>query len=85
MSNLYIEVITSLQKLMLHPNFVAMCETWRKNRSESVMMRDVHDGQIWKDFLFYDGKLFLDLPYNFALHLNVDWFCTLNTLRESFI
>ena len=34
----------------------------------------MYDGQVWKDFLFYEGQPFLDLSYNFALLLNIDWF-----------
>ena len=51
-----------------------MCESWRKCASEDGIFSDVYDGQVWKDFLFYESQPFLDLPYNFALHLNIDWF-----------
>ena len=55
------------------PNFITKCESWRF-RSTSSVLRDVYDGQIWKDFMHYDGQPFLALPYNFMLSLNVDWF-----------
>ena len=33
---------------------------------------DVYDGNVWKDFLEYQGKPFLSLPFNFAFQLNTD-------------
>ena len=48
-------------------------ESWH-SRSTFDVLREVYDGQIWKDFMNYDGWPFLALPYNFMLSLNVDWF-----------
>ena len=52
------------------PNFIKKYESCHY-RSTSSVLRDVYDGQIWKDFLYYDGQPFLALPYNFMLSLNV--------------
>ena len=70
----YRSVISSLQEMILRPNFMAMCESWRENKAKENVFRDIHDGQVWKDFSHYDGKPFLHLPFNFGLHLNIDWF-----------
>ena len=69
----YQSLIRSLEIMLQHPNFITKCESWRF-RSTSNGLRDVYDGQIWKDFMNYDGRPFLALPYNFMLSLNVDWF-----------
>ena len=34
----------------------------------------MYDGQVWKDFLFYEALPFLAVPNNFAFQINVDWF-----------
>ena len=34
----------------------------------------MYDGQIWKDFLKYKGKDYLNAPRNLAFAINVDWF-----------
>lgn len=71
----YRSIITSLQELILQPHFLPMCESWRKNyNKEKDVFRDVYDGKIWKDFMIFDNKPFLELPFNLALILNVDWF-----------
>ena len=66
----YRSIIQSIQDLLLCPQFFQLCESWRKCASEDGIFRDVYDGQVWKDFLFYEDQPFLDLPYNFALLLN---------------
>ena len=42
--------------------------------SSDGVYNDVHDGKIWKEFASFHGKPFLSIPFNYALHLNVDWF-----------
>lgn len=69
----YQSLIHSLESMLQHPNFITKCESWRF-RNTSNVLRDVYDGQIWKDFMNYNGQPFLALPYNFMLSLNVDWF-----------
>ena len=38
---------------------------------------------MWKDFQVVDGQAFLSLPYNFALHLNIDWFQPFSRTQHS--
>ena len=70
----YKPVIQSIQELLLHPTFQSHCELWRDRCTTSNKLHDVYDGQVWKDFLEYEGKSFLSTPFNYALCLNVDWF-----------
>ena len=70
----YKSLIESLQHLLMQPKFVSRCEEWRHRNEKEDTFSDVYDGQLWKDFLIYDGKPFLSVPFNFALSLNVDWF-----------
>ena len=42
--------------------------------NSSGICSDVYDGSIWKDFQTVNDKPFFSLPFNFAFHLNVDWF-----------
>ena len=72
----YNSVINSLQEMLRRPGFVSNCELWRKSYTSinTGSYFDIYDGKIWHDFQSYDGVPFLSLPYNFALHLNVDWF-----------
>lgn len=38
------------------------------------MYADVYDGNIWKEFLEFEGKPFLSVPFNFGFSLNIGWF-----------
>ena len=67
-------IIASLQRLLLRPGFIELCESWRSNVADSGWYNDVYDGKMWNDFQHVDGRPFLSLPYNFALQMNVDWF-----------
>ena len=69
----YKSVVQSLKEFLIRPNFIEKCELWRRRHREGVYT-DVYDGRVWKDFLEYQGKPFRSLPFNFGLHLNVDWF-----------
>ena len=35
-------------------------------------LNDITDGQMWKNFIVYEGQPFLDLPNNIVLALNID-------------
>lgn len=70
----YKPIIQSLQELILRPTFISQCELWRNRKVTDGVLRDVYDGQVWRDFQEYDGKAFLSAPFNYALCLNVDWF-----------
>ena len=70
----HISLIESLQQFLLRPHFFTKCEQWRLREVKPGTLCDVYDGQVWRDFLDFDGKPFPSVPFNFALSLNVDWF-----------
>ena len=51
-----------------------MCEQWREREVADDIIADVYDGSIWKDFLNYKPKDYLDAPRNLAFAINIDWF-----------
>ena len=63
----YQSLIEQLKNRYNTPGFAAQCEQWR---SESNLLSDVYNGQVWKDFF----QPFLSNPYHLALSINVDWF-----------
>ena len=69
----YNGVIASLKRLMTRPGCLDCCESWRESRSDGFMS-DVFDGELWKHWLHFNGKPFLETPGNLLLLLNVDWF-----------
>ena len=70
----YQSLVTSLQQMLQRPEFFRKCEAWRCRSISNQLFADVYDGQIWKDFMYCDGRPFLAFPNNFMLSLNVDWF-----------
>ena len=70
----YHSVKNFLQEQLLRVEFTKKCELWRERDNIEGTYNDVYDGKVWRDFLQYDDKPFLSLPFNYALHLNVDWF-----------
>ena len=69
----YQSIQFSLQRFLLQPDFVKLCEQWRFCENGN-MLCDVYDGQLGKDFQCVSDKPFLAQPYNYAFTLNVDWF-----------
>lgn len=67
-------IINQVESLLKRPGIPEMCEQWRLRNVEEGVMADIYDGQIWKDFLCYKGKDFLNSPRNLAFRINVDWF-----------
>ena len=64
-----------LQKLLLRPGFVELCEQWRSRvNSTDNKISDIYDAQIWKDFQYIKGKSFLASPRVYAVMINIDWF-----------
>jgi hypothetical protein len=47
---------------------------WRSRKPEVGMLRDVYDGQVWKDFQSFNSKPFLSESGNYALMMNLDFF-----------
>ena len=60
--------------MLKRPGFPAKCEKWRVRGDSDDNYSDVYDGQVWKDFLKYQGNDFLNSPRSLAFALNVDWF-----------
>lgn len=62
--------------LVERPNFLSMCEQWRKRKEHipANTLADVYDGDVWLDFLGVKYHNFLNFPGNIVLSLNIDWF-----------
>ena len=73
----------SLSDMLQKPSFIEKCELWKQRTVSDGVYSDVYDGQVWKDFLNYDGVPFLSAPFNFGLHLNVDWFQPFDRTQHS--
>ena len=69
----YKSIIDSLQAMLVRPDFLRSCEKWRNRSVQEGVLEDIYDGLIWKEFMVYDRKPFLSVPFNFALSLNIDW------------
>jgi hypothetical protein len=70
-------VINALERLVTKPGFPQKCEEWREDAtSENLddIMTDVYQGKLWKDFAKFKNKDFLNLPRNYGLMLNFDYF-----------
>lgn len=67
-------VINQVESLLKRPNFAQKCEQWRERDCEDGVYSDVYDGKVWKDFMTFNGKDFLNSPRSLAFALNVDWF-----------
>ena len=70
-----VSLISSLQSLLSRPGFYNQCEIWHQNFERSCSsLLDVYCGKLWKDFLIFEGKPFLDETNSLAFMLNIDWF-----------
>ena len=79
----YKSVIESLKEMVRREGFVNACEEWRQNVAKPNTYEDVYNGNIWKDFSSYNGIPFLSASFNYALHLNVDWFNLFDRTQHS--
>ena len=76
----YNSIINELERLLLKSGFPDSCEEWRNHQGtdscddDDQLLRDVYNGQIWKDFQTYKGKEFLKAPRNYGFMLNFDFF-----------
>jgi hypothetical protein len=71
----YLSIKQGITLLMKRPKFWDQCNEWRKGYdAESNVYTDVYNGQVWKDFLLYQGRPFLNDSRNLALMFNCDWF-----------
>lgn len=74
MTYCYIDLKTSLQQLLLDPEFINSCTLWKTRDESTGTLRDIYDGRVWKKFLNYDDTPFLNDDNSFAFMINVDWF-----------
>lgn len=70
----YVDLKTSMQRLLNNSDFVEACGQWRNYNSSNDMLRSVYDGNVWKEFLDSDNKPFFDGQYHYGFILNLDWF-----------
>lgn len=70
----YRSVINSIESFLKRPGFKEKSEEWRKRNVSQDTYADVMDGNVWKTFLKYKGRDFLNLPQAYGLMLNCDWF-----------
>ena len=52
----------------MREGILKMCNEWRNKKDIQGNLADITDGQVWKDFLFVNGRPFLDVPNNLAEH-----------------
>ncbi|XP_070549686.1 uncharacterized protein [Ptychodera flava] len=79
----YRSVLQSLSSLVKRDGFVQKCELWRDRKQSPGVLSDIYDGRIWKEFQNINGKSFLSSPKNYAMQLNLDWFCPFKHLPYS--
>lgn len=70
----YKSVRETLTTLIKRSGFVSKCESWRSRTVPEGHLFDIYDGQVWKEWVNFDGVPFLENPNNYAFMLNVDWF-----------
>ena len=71
----YKSIINTLSSLFNRPNFMQKLNSWRtRPMLPNGYMKDIFDGQIWKEFMSEQCSNFLQQPMNLLLMLNVDWF-----------
>ena len=70
----YMSIESSLERLLQRPDFPALCKEWRHRTADPTVMRDIYDGQIWQDFINFEGVPFLAEPFSYGFMINVDWF-----------
>ena len=74
-SYIYKSLTSSLEKLFCQPAYVQNCELWRyKPAPSGTLFTDIIDGKVWQKFQIVNGQLFLNIPNNLCLKLNLDWF-----------
>ena len=74
MTYCYIDLRTSLQSLLLDPDFTGKCVHWKQLKPSDSHLRDVYDGRVWNQFRQYKGNSFLDDDHAYAFMINMDWF-----------
>ena len=80
----YKSVIESLRDLVAKTRFIEKCELWRDENTLNDVYSDVYDGQVWKDFLCFNGVpfyLLLSTMYFNSIWIGSNHFSAHNTLR----
>lgn len=70
----YRSIRETLTHFIKRPDFVQKCEIWRNRNVPDDILVDIYDGQVWKDWQYFNGTPFLAQHNNYAFMLNVDWF-----------
>ena len=79
----YIDLHTSLQNLLMDQEFVVNCNKWKSRPTPENSLSEIYDGKVWKRFIKYKGKSFLENEYSYALMINLDWFQPYKHLQYS--
>ena len=69
----YNDVIPTLKMLFSQKAFYDECESTRTRESDNYL-RDVFDGQVWRELKDEDGTYFFSHKNHYGLFLNVDWY-----------
>lgn len=55
----------------------------KPKQSNSDLMLDVHDGNVWKSFKYTDNTFYFNNPRNLGVMLNIDWFQPFSNIEHS--
>lgn len=70
----YKSPIDSIEEILSKPGIEEECMKW-KSRTDTVdELSDIYDGKVWRNFQKYNGQDFLNIPNNYGIMINVDWF-----------
>ena len=70
----YINLQTSLQRMLLRTDLIENCGKWTAQPVTEGTLADVYEWKVWNEFLYYSGKPFFAELFSFAFLLNIDWF-----------
>ena len=68
----YNDLKVAVKKLLLRPNFLNKCNSWRERQAPDGFLADVYDGQVWQSFFGDNGRY--PEKNHLGFMLNVDWF-----------
>ena len=71
----YLSVQYSLKLLASQKGFAERCELSRNRKCSENVYSDIYDEKIWKKFNNPNKHNFLTKEHNYALTINLDWFC----------
>lgn len=79
----YKPISETLVSFLKRPDFEKKCEHWKSRNITENVLRDVYDGQVWKDFQKEEKNKFLLHSSRYAIMLNLDWFQPFKHVRYS--